>query len=66
MKALLNARLCRLFAHLVVLIGGALHVVERRILRAIEAWHKHLRQAEVFRPSDAVFLIFAQLLDPKV
>src|SRR5438876_426598 len=32
-KALLNARLRRLFAHLVVFIGGALNVIERRILR---------------------------------
>src|SRR5207244_7640317 len=49
-KALLDAGLGRLLAHSVVFVGRALYVIHGRVARPLEAWHEHLRQANVFRP----------------
>src|SRR5437667_9916470 len=63
MKALLEAGLGGKFAHFVVFVGGALDVVQSRLLGAFQAGHDHLREADVFCPGNASFLIVAKRLD---
>ena len=65
-KTLLDARLGRLFAHFVVFVGGSLHIIHGGLLGPAEAWHDHLRQADIFRPGDARCLIFPEFVDAEV
>ena len=58
--------LAGLLAHLVVFVGGPLHVVHGRVLRTVEAGHQHLRQADVLGPGNAARLILSQFLDAEV
>ena len=55
-----------LLTHLVVFVGRSLHVIHGRFLRPVEAWHQHLRQADIFRPGDARCLILSEFLDAEV
>ncbi len=65
-KALLDAGFGGLFAHFVVLVGGALHIVHGGMLGAVEAGHEHLGEANVFGPGDATGLILAEFIDAEV
>src|ERR1700761_8817864 len=53
-------------AHPVVFVGCAFHVIQRGILRAVQARNEHLSQAEVFCPRDAVVLILSQFVHREV
>src|ERR1700753_3604126 len=60
-----TGRSCPL-AHLVVLVGRSLHIIQSGVLRAMQARDPHLRQAQILCPGDAVILIFSQLFDREV
>src|ERR1700722_15157337 len=59
------SRRCPL-AHSVVFVGCSLYVVQSGILRAMQAWNYHLRQAHILCPGDAVILILPQFFDREV
>src|SRR6267378_915 len=56
----------RLHTHLVVFVGHPLHVIQSWILRPVEAWHQHLRQADIFRPGDGAMLILPEFVNSKM
>jgi len=67
MQALLNAGLSRLFGHFVVFVGGARFTSSMvGFFGAIESRDKHLREAEILRPGDAVLLIRPEFFDTEV
>src|SRR6516164_3741373 len=66
MKTLLDARFRGAFGHFVVFVSGTLHVVHRGILWAAERGHKHLGEADILCPPDAVLLVLAQLANAEM
>ena len=64
-KALLDAGPGGLFAHLVVFVGRALHIIHGRIPRVHEAGHEHLSQAKILGPGDSARLVFPSSLMSK-
>src|ERR1022692_1016436 len=65
-KTLLDASLGRLLAHLVVFLGGPLHIVHSRVPRPVQTGHHHLRQAEIVCPGNSAREILPQLPDVEV
>src|ERR1039458_1487325 len=65
-KTLLDAGLGRLLAHLVVFLGGPLHIVHSRVPRPVQTGHHHLRQAEIVCPGNSAREILPQLPDVEV
>src|SRR6185369_13486628 len=66
MQALLNASFRCPLSHLVVFVGQSLHLVHRWIFWTVERGHQHLRQADIFGPRDAHFLICAEFFHGEV
>src|SRR5258708_20786674 len=66
MKALLDTGLGGQFAHSVVFVGGALHVIHGGFFGAAEGWHDHLRQADILGPGNARRLILPEFGDAEM
>jgi hypothetical protein len=57
---------CCSLAHSVVFVGRPLQVIQSGMLRAVQTWNKHLSQADIFCPRDAVVLTLPQFVDREV
>ena len=65
-KALADSSCGSLFAHFVVFVGGAFHVVHRGVFGTVEAGDDHLLEAQILRPRNSAGLIFSKLVHAEV